>query len=46
MKHRILNYTMAAALGIAVAALFGADPSSKTSAGLWPTDHAGVAAQL
>lgn len=28
------------------AALFGADQSSKTPAGLWPSDHAGVAAQL
>jgi hypothetical protein len=27
-------------------ALFGADPSSKTPGGLWPSDHAGVAAQL
>ena len=28
------------------AALFGNDPADKTSAGLWPSDHAGVAAQL
>jgi hypothetical protein len=27
-------------------ALFGADPSSRTRDGLWPSDHAGVAAQL
>lgn len=27
-------------------ALFGADQASKTSAGLWPSDHAGVAARL
>jgi endonuclease/exonuclease/phosphatase family metal-dependent hydrolase len=27
-------------------ALFGADPSSRTLDGLWPSDHAGVAAQL
>jgi endonuclease/exonuclease/phosphatase family metal-dependent hydrolase len=27
-------------------ALFGADPSDRTSGGLWPSDHAGVAAQL
>ena len=27
-------------------ALFGADSPSKTSTGLWPSDHAGVAAQL
>jgi hypothetical protein len=27
-------------------ALFGADPASKTPGGLWPSDHAGVAAQL
>jgi len=27
-------------------ALYGADQSSKTPAGLWPSDHAGVAAQL
>lgn len=27
-------------------ALFGADAPSKTSTGLWPSDHAGVAAQL
>jgi hypothetical protein len=27
-------------------ALFGADPSSMTTGGLWPSDHAGVAAQL
>jgi lysophospholipase L1-like esterase len=26
--------------------LFGADPSSRTSTGLWPSDHAGVAAIL
>lgn len=26
--------------------LFGADPSSRTSDGLWPSDHAGVAARL
>ena len=28
------------------AALFGADQASKTSSGLWPSDHAGVAAQV
>jgi hypothetical protein len=27
-------------------ALFGADPASKTPGGLWPSDHAGVAARL
>ncbi len=27
-------------------ALFGVDPSAKTPGGLWPSDHAGVAAQL
>ena len=27
-------------------ALFGADPSSRTPDGLWPSDHAGVAARL
>jgi endonuclease/exonuclease/phosphatase family metal-dependent hydrolase len=27
-------------------ALFGADPSSMTPSGLWPSDHAGVAARL
>ena len=27
-------------------ALFGADPSTMTPAGLWPSDHAGVAARL
>jgi len=27
-------------------ALFGADPATKTPGGLWPSDHAGVAAQL
>ena len=27
-------------------ALFGADPSTLTPSGLWPSDHAGVAAQL
>ena len=27
-------------------AIFGADPASKTPGGLWPSDHAGVAAQL
>jgi hypothetical protein len=27
-------------------ALFGATPASKTPAGLWPSDHAGVAAQI
>jgi hypothetical protein len=27
-------------------ALFGADPSTMTPGGLWPSDHAGVAAQL
>jgi exonuclease III len=27
-------------------ALFGADPSDKTPDGLWPSDHAGVGAQL
>ena len=27
-------------------ALFGTDPQAKTSTGLWPSDHAGVAAQL
>jgi hypothetical protein len=28
------------------AALFGAQPSTRTAGGLWPSDHAGVAAQL
>lgn len=28
------------------AALFGADTASKTPSGLWPSDHAGLAAQL
>jgi exonuclease III len=27
-------------------ALFGVDPSSMTAGGLWPSDHAGVAAQI
>lgn len=27
-------------------ALFGADPSTQTPSGLWPSDHAGVAAQI
>jgi hypothetical protein len=27
-------------------ALFGADPGTRTPDGLWPSDHAGVAAQV
>jgi hypothetical protein len=27
-------------------ALFGADPSTRTPDGLWPSDHAGVVAQV
>jgi hypothetical protein len=33
-------------VGAQNAALFGADQASKTLSGLWPSDHAGVAAQL
>jgi endonuclease/exonuclease/phosphatase family metal-dependent hydrolase len=46
LSHRIDLVLFRGAFGVADISLIGNQPADRTSSGLWPSDHAGVAATL
>ncbi len=46
LEHRVDHVMVRGGVGIVSSRLYGTDPDNRTPSGLWPSDHAGVAATL
>ncbi len=46
LEHRGDHVLASEGVGIVTSRLYGTDPDNRTASGLWPSDHAGVAAAL
>ncbi|MDP8976202.1 MAG: endonuclease [Actinomycetota bacterium] len=46
LEHRVDHVLATEGVGIVKSRIYGADPDNRTASGLWPSDHAGVAATL
>ena len=46
LEHRVDHVMTTAGVGVLASRIYGIDPDNRTSSGLWPSDHAGVAATL
>ena len=46
LEHRVDHVMTSPEVGIIRSRIYGTDPDNRTAGGLWPSDHAGVAATL
>ena len=46
LEHRVDHVMASAGVGVVRSRIYGTDADNRTSSGLWPSDHAGVAATL
>ena len=46
LEHRVDHVMTSAGVGVVASRIYGIDPDNRTATGLWPSDHAGVAATL
>lgn len=46
LEHRVDHVMTTAEVGVVGSRVYGVDPDNRTATGLWPSDHAGVAATL
>ncbi len=46
LEHRVDHVLTSGGVGIVTSRIYGTDPDNRTAGGLWPSDHAGVAASL
>ncbi len=46
LEFRVDHVMTSATVGVVASRIYGTDPDNRTASGLWPSDHAGVAATL
>jgi endonuclease/exonuclease/phosphatase family metal-dependent hydrolase len=46
LEHRVDHVLVTSDIGVVGSRLYGTDPAARTASGMWPSDHAGVAATL
>ena len=46
LEHRVDHVMTSPGVGIVRSRIYGTDPDNRTASGMWPSDHAGVAATL
>ena len=46
LEHRVDHVLVTADVGVVASRIYGTDPDNRTASGMWPSDHAGVAATL
>ena len=46
LEHRVDHVLVTADIGVVGSRIYGTDPANRTASGMWPSDHAGVAATV